>query len=348
MIKSFKFRRRLLTSLLLASSAMALGAGLKGAPAPFDQGGVKVALVGYISGGDFFRAFNTGAQHQAQALKIDLRVFPGKEDAALQREQIQQAINLGVKAIIIDHGQPESVSDLVRQALDAGIKVVAFDINLNNPQVIQIDQSDRDLAGSLLDLALKQNGKAFKAGYVYVPGFAPLDRRDAVWASVKRANPGIVERARWGSVAAPVPTAVAAQANAALRAHPEISVVFAPWDEFARGTKLAAVELGRGEKLKIYSADVSTADIAEIREPGSPWVATAATNPAVLGATSVRAAALALAHQPVPKLIEIKPVLITREALNRYDIKTVEQLEQKLPSFGRNDAALARWIPVAQ
>ncbi|WP_051710875.1 substrate-binding domain-containing protein [Andreprevotia chitinilytica] len=350
MSKHFNFKQRLSLALLASSvfAGPALADGIKGAPAPFDKGGVKVALVGYISGGDFFRAFGNGAQRQAQALNIDLRVFPGKEDAALQRDQIQQAINLGVKAIIVDHGQPEALKDVVQQALDAGIKVVAFDVDLNNPKVIQVEQSDKDLAESVLNQAIKDNGKAFKAGYVYVPGFAPLDRRDAVWSSIKKANKGIVEKARWGTVAAPVPTSVAAQANAALRANPDITVVFAPWDEFARGTKLAVSELGVGKKLKIYSADVSTADIAEIREAGSPWVATAATNPAVVGATTIRAAALAVAGQSLPLRIAIKPVLITREELNQYDIKTVEELSAKLPSFGRSEAALAAWIPTAK
>jgi simple sugar transport system substrate-binding protein len=51
-------------------------------------------------------------------------------------------------------------------------------------------------------------------------------------------------------------------------------------NEFARGVKLGATEAGYADKIKIYSADISTSDI---REKGSPWVATSATNPAVVG-----------------------------------------------------------------
>jgi hypothetical protein len=50
--------------------------------------------------------------------------------------------------------------------------------------------------------------------------------------------------------------------------------------------KLGAAEAGVADKVKVYSADVSTADIQEIREPGSSWVATSATNPAVVGEVS--------------------------------------------------------------
>src|SRR4026209_2509501 len=109
----------------LAFSAFGIGAafaeGIAGAPAPFDKGGVKVALISYISAGDFFQAYQAGAEAQAKALGIDLRIFPGRQDAAEERDQLQQAINLGVQGIIIDHGLPESLKDVAQQALDAGV-----------------------------------------------------------------------------------------------------------------------------------------------------------------------------------------------------------------------------------
>ena len=105
--------RRMAVALTLFSAAAMLGVGqpthaapLKGAPAPFDKGGVKIALVNYLSEGDFFQAYEAGAQKQAKALGIDLRIYEGRQDAAEQREQIQQAISLGVSAIIVNHGLP--------------------------------------------------------------------------------------------------------------------------------------------------------------------------------------------------------------------------------------------------
>ncbi|KAB1589115.1 sugar ABC transporter substrate-binding protein [Burkholderia cepacia] len=318
---------------------------LKGAPAPFDKGGVKVALVNYLSTGDFFQAYEAGAQKQAKALGIDLRIYEGRQDATEQREQIQQAISVGVSAIIVNHGLPESLKDVVQRALDKGIKVVAFDVDLGNPKVPQIEQSDRDLANLLLDQAVKDNGDAFSAGYVYVAGFAPLDRRDAAWRDFKRAHPKVREQARWGTVDNPIAQSVANQAAAAYRAHPDIHVVFAPYDEFARGAKLAADEAKLASKLRIYSADISTADIEAIRAPGSAWVATAATNPAVVGAVSVRAAALLVAGQDPGRRIVVKPTLITRDDLVKNDIRTIAELGAKFPAFRASEAATASWIP---
>ena len=325
----------------------ALGAafaeGIAGAPAPFDKGGVKVALISYISAGDFFQAYQAGAEAQAKALGIDLRVFPGRQDAAEQRDQVQQAINLGVQGIIIDHGLPESLKDVAQPALDAGVKVVAFDVNLENPKIPQVEQSDHELARAALAQALKDNGTSFNAGYVYVAGFAPLDRRNEVWEETKKANPGIVEKARWGVVNDTTAASTADQTKASLSANPDITVVFAPYDEFARGVKLAANELGIADKLKIYSADVSTADIQEMTEPGSPWVATAATNPAVVGAVSVRAIALLIAGQDPGHQIVVKPTLITQKDLHRQRHQDDRGPEQ--PSCRRSARAMPRRRP---
>lgn len=331
------------TSLLFSGAARA--EGLAGAPHPFDKGGVKLALISYISAGDFFQAYQAGAEAQAKALGVDLRVFPGRQNAAEQREQILQAVNLGVQGIVIDHGLPESLGDVVQQALDKGVKIVAFDVNLNNPKIPQVEQSDHELAKLALDQAVKDNGTSFNAGYVYVAGFAPLDRRNEVWEKFKADNKGVVEKAHFGNVSDTTAASTADQAKAALTANPDISVVFAPYDEFARGVKLAANDLGISSKLKIYSADASTADIQEITEEGSPWVATVATNPAVVGAVSVRAAALQIAGEQVPHSITVKPTLLTQEALRAAGVKTIEDLDKKIPAFSTSDAVTASWIP---
>jgi simple sugar transport system substrate-binding protein len=339
-----KFRTAAVLAACLAI-APAVAAGISGAPTPFDKGGVKVALISYISSGDFFEAYQSGAQAQAKKLGIDLRVFPGKQDAAEQRSQVEQAIALGVKAIVIDHGVPESLTDVAQKAVDAGVKVVAFDVNLDNTKIPQVEQSDHQLARLALEQAVKENGESFTAGYVYVAGFAPLDRRNEVWEEFKKKYPGIKEAARFGIVNATTAAGVADQAKAALRAHPDIAVVFAPYDEFARGVKLAVNELGLQGKVKIYSADVSTADIGEITEPNSPWVTTVATNPAVVGAVSIRAAALAVAGTDPGHAITVSPVLLTQKSLAESGVKTVEELSAKIPAFGSSSEATAAWIP---
>jgi len=276
---------------------------------------------------------------------MELRVFDARQDAALQADMMDQAIGLGVDGIIVQHGLTESMKPAVARAVEAGIKVVAFDVNVDHPEVPQIEQSDRDLARLALEEAVKDNGEAFKAGYVYVAGIAPLDRRDETWRAFKERYAGIDEVARFGTLDNPIANQVANQAAAVLRANPDIEVVFAPYDEFAKGVKIAVDEAGLSQDITIYSADVSTADIAAMREPGSAWVATAATNPAVVGEVSVRALAMLLAGEDPGEQVIVPPTLITQEMLNELDISSMEELGEKLPQFAHADVAMPDWMP---
>ena len=335
----------------LATSAMALTSGIASfageMPAPFDNAGdVKIALVRYLSTGDFFQAYLSGVESQSAALGVDLRVFDSRQDAALQADMVDQAIALGVDGIIIQHGLTESMQDAAQRAIDAGIKVVAFDVNVENPAIPQVEQSDRDLARLALEQAIKDNGTSFKAGYVYVPGIAPLDRRDETWVKVKAANPGIKEVAVFGTLDNPIANSVANQARSVLQANPDITVMFAPYDEFAKGVKIAVDEAGLSDQIDIYSADVSTADIAAMREPGSAWAATAATNPAVVGEVSVRTLAMLLAGEKVGHNVIVPPTLITQKMLLDSDIKNMADLSAKLPQFAHADVSVPDWMPL--
>lgn len=335
---------------LASAASLALGAGAataQQAPAPLDNpGDVTIALVRYLSTGDFFQAYLSGVEAQAAALGVNLRVFDSRQDAALQADMVDQAIALGVDGIVIQHGLTESMRDAAQRAVDAGIKVVAFDVNVENAAIPQIEQSDYLLGKLALEQAIVDNGNAFAAGYVYVPGIAPLDRRHVAWEEIKTANPDITEAARIGTLDNPIANANANQARAALQANPNITVFFAPYNEFAKGVKIATDELGLSGDMSIYSADISTADIALMREAGSAWKATVATNPAVVGEVSVRALALMLAGEDPGASVIVPPTLITQQFLNDEDIRNMEDLGSKMPQFQHADVAMADWMPL--
>ncbi|PIP01238.1 substrate-binding domain-containing protein [Pleomorphomonas carboxyditropha] len=327
---------------LLVSPANA--EGLAGAPAPFDKGGVEIAVVSFLGSGDWLQAFEAGTKRQAVALGVTLTLSQARNDNDTERNLVEQAINRGVKGIIINNGRPEVLKDVAQKALDAGIKVVAYDVDLDNPAIPQIEQSDKDMARLVLEQAVKDKGDGFTAGAVYVAGFAPLDRRYAAFKEFVEKHK-LTEKAVWGVVNDTVPASVADQTKAVLRANPDISVIFTPWDEFAKGVKLATDELGVSDKVKIYGVDTSTADIQLMIEPDSAWVATAATNAAVVGEVAVRAVSLAIAGQDPGHSVLLQPTLVTRDDLISNKIETIEDLQQKFPAFSASDAATAAWIP---
>ena len=341
-------RRKLLA--VIGGITMALGSinlAFAGMPAPLDNAGnVKIALVRYLSTGDFFQAYLGGVESQAAALGVDLRIFDSRQDAALQADMVDQAIALGVDGIIIQHGLTESMKDAAQRAVDAGIKVVAFDVNVENSAIPQVEQSDYMLGKLALEQAIKDNGTSFKAGYVYVPGIAPLDRRDVAWQEVKAANPGIEEAAVFGTLDNPIANTNANQARSVLQANPDITVMFAPYDEFAKGVKIAVDEAGLTDQIDIYSADVSTADISAMREPNSAWAATVATNPAVVGEVCVRSLAIMLTGGDPGRSVIVPPTLITQAFLNAENIKNMEDLGSKMPQFQHADVAMTDWMPL--
>lgn len=345
-----KILRRTALGMIAGLTATAMTTGISFAqsmPAPLDNpGDVRIALVRYLSTGDFFQAYLSGVEKQSEALGVDLRVFDSRQDAALQADMVDQAIALGVDGIIIQHGLTESMQEAAQRAVDAGIKVVAFDVDVENPAIPQIEQSDYLLGKLALEQAIADNGDSFEAGYVYVPGIAPLDRRHVAWEEVKAANPGIVEKAQMGTLDNPIANSNANQARSVLQANPNISVFFAPYNEFAKGVKIAVDEAGMTQDVSIYSADVSTADIAAMREPDSAWKATVATNPAVVGEVSVRALAIMLTGENPGAQVIVPPTLITQAFLNESDISNMEDLSAKLPQFAHADVAMTDWMPL--
>ena len=338
---------KILGGSLLLPAALSTTVTAGDMPAPFDNAGdVKIALVRFLSTGDFFQAYLSGVETQAEALGVDLRVFDSRQDAALQSDMVDQAIALGVDGIVIQHGLTESMRDAAQRAVDAGIKVVAFDVNVENSAIPQIEQSDYLLGKLALEQAIVDNGNAWKAGYVYVPGIAPLDRRHAAWEDIKAANPGIEEVAQFGTLDNPIANSNANQARSVLQANSDITVVFAPYDEFAKGVKIAVDEAGLTDQIDIYSADVSTADISAMREPNSAWAATVATNPAVVGEVSVRSLAMMLAGENPGSNVIVPPTLITQAFLNENNIKNMSDLSAKMPQFAHADVSVPSWMPL--
>ena len=90
------------------------------------------------------------------------------------------------------------------------------------------------------------------------------------------------------------------------------------------------MEAGVADNIKIYSIDISTSDIQEMREEGSPWKAYGRLLDAfAIGEVSLRALALLVAGEDPGHVIEAKPVLITQDYLNKNDIKTLAELKAR-------------------
>ncbi|MFF0580126.1 substrate-binding domain-containing protein [Streptosporangium saharense] len=311
-------------------------------PPKFAQG-VTVALVRQLSSGDYFEQWLAGAQAEAKALNVKLELSSGDGNNDKQALNLEQAVQRRADAIIVDHGFADTVQPAIRKAVAAGIPLVAFDVDPGTPEAVQLTQDDHEIASQGLGQLKADLGAGGEVVYVYVAGFAPLDRRNETWTRFKKDNPAIKQVAQIGVVNSSTASAVADQAKAALQANPGVKAIFAPYNEFAKGAALAVKELGLQDKVRIYGADVSTADIGVMTEPRSPWVATSATDPSNVGRVAVRAAALLVAGEKVERTLTVPPALITQKQLRDGGITGIEQLVQAVPGLNTPEIAKVPW-----
>ena len=314
-------------------------------PAPFDGEPLKVALVQQSGAGDFFTAWTAGAKAQAAAVNIDLTVYDARSGNAKQASGLEQAIAAKPDAIIVDHGQTDTIEPRVREAVDAGIPVIVYDLALEDTDgIVVTSQSDASMAQGVLDQLVKDNGEDAKVGLVSAEGFAPLDRRKKVWDEVVAKN-GLDQLFFTGKVTESTATDNIPLVDAALKAHPGVQAIFAPYDEITKGVVQAVLQNNLQDKVKVYGIDISNADIEVITADGSPWVATSATDPSAVGAGVVRALALKLAGQLTEDTVQFPAVTITRDFLIEKGITNVAQLREAEPSLLLNDTVVADWLP---
>lgn len=313
-------------------------------PAPFSEGTVKVALVRQSGAGDYFEQWGNGAKAQAKALGIDLTVYDAQADNAKQATDLSSAINSGARAIIVDHGFPATIQPEIDKAVKKGVKVVVYDVETATKGVVSTRQNDASMAQAVLDVMAEEVGKDAKVGYVNVAGYAALDKRNTVWAKEVAAQ-GWKQQFKVGKVTDSTATDNVPLVSAALTQHPDVTGVFAPYDELAKGAALAVRNKKLQDRVKVFGADVSGADIQNMTADGSPWVATAGTDPSAVGAAVVRTTALELAGQLGRATVEFPAVAITQDFLREKKIENMDQLREALPALNLSQVSTADWIP---
>lgn len=316
------------------------------APAPFNEEGVKIAIVQQSGQGDYFQQYLNGTRQQAEALGVDLSVFDAQGDNATQASQLDQAIASGVQGIIVRHGFPDTLCPGVNEAIEKGIFVIIYDVEIQQcaPDAIQTQQSDALMASLVLDRMLEDVGDGADVGYVNVNGIAPLDRRDVVWRDYVALN-GWNELFKTGAFTNSTATDSAPMVTAAVRANPSVKAIYAPYDEFTKGTLSGLDQVAGTEGVFVYGADISNADIELMRAEGSRWVATGATDPNAIGAAVMRTLALHMAGELSGTTVDFPPILVTQEMLRDKDIKNMEDLRKAEPSLNISDVSGADWIP---
>jgi simple sugar transport system substrate-binding protein len=315
-------------------------------PAPFSEGPVKIAVVQNSGAGDYFQQWTNGAKQQADAIGIEYTWYDAQADNAKQASDMETAIGSGVAGIVVDHGQADTMCPLINEAIDKGIPVVIYDVAVAEcaPKAVVTQQSDASLAELSLGQMLTDIGADQNVGYVNVLGIAPLDRRNVVWEQFVADN-NWNQKFFVGEFTNAVATDNAQLVDAALKANPDVTAIFAPYDELTKGTVSAINDNKLGDKISAYGIDISNADIEVMTAEGSPWKATATTDPNAIGAAVMRTMALELAGQQDARSVDFPGVLVTQQFLVDNSITNMDELRKALPELNLSEVQKADWMP---
>lgn len=314
-----------------------------------EKGEINIKVIRKIGGDDHTAQFLAGAKQEGEALGFNVDTFSAVGNTAKFLDAIDQAANEDLDAVILSHGDDPATVEAAKKLRDKGIEVVAFDSTGDLAEIGGVTltaQKDEALAQYALDELVKVHGPEANIVYLWVDGFPPMVRRNAVYQEVLKNNPGIKEIDRYGvandNTSVDTQNAVAAM----LTQYPkgELDAIFATWDAFAIGAARALIEAGRTE-VKIYGIDVSNADLQIMQEPDSPWAATAAVDPKLIGAVNIRIAAKKLAGEDTPDNFDLDAALITQEALAKSDeAVNMTTLADIIPGWGSSDAFEEAWM----
>lgn len=351
---------RSLLGLVLAASIVVTGCGgsnggsklsdVKSVPAALaDREEVSIKVIRKIGGDDHTAQFLAGAKQEGEALGFKVDTFSANGESQKFLDALDQAADSSVDGVIVSHAENEAEAEAVKKLRDKGIEVVTFDSAASLAEVGGItmtSQADESLAQFALDQLVAETGGEANIVYLWVDGFPPMVRRNVVYQEVLANNPGIKEIDRFGvasdNTSGDTQNAVAAM----LSKYPEgeLDAIFATWDAFAIGAARALIEAGRTE-VKIYGIDVSNADLQVMQEADSPWVATAAVDPKMIGAVNVRILAKKLAGEETPATYNLDAALITQADLAKSEeAVNMATLADIIPGWGTTNAFEEAWM----
>ncbi|QCT01774.1 periplasmic binding protein/LacI transcriptional regulator [Paenibacillus algicola] len=310
---------------------------------------MKLMIIRKIGGDDHTAQFLAGAKQEGEALGFKVDTFTANNDAAKFHDAVAQAAGNGYDGIVLSHGDDPATVEDVKALAAKGIPVVAFD---SVPELAEIEgvtvtsQDDETLAKLSLDRLVEEQGPDANIVYLWVDGFPPMVRRNAVYQETLKSNPGIKEIERFGVASSDTSIETQNAVAAMLTKHPkgEIDAIFATWDAFAIGAARAINEAGRNE-IKIYGIDVSNADLEIMQKPDSPWTATAAVDPKTIGAVNVRLLAKKLAGEETPSTYSLPATLIDQASLAKSEEPVnMSSLANLIPGWGTSTDFEEDWM----
>ena len=310
---------------------------------------IKIAVIRNLPSDDHTKQFLDGCKTEGEAFGYKVDTFISNGDDAKFQELVAQQIQKDYDGLIISHGKAEYSTDMLKPALDKGMKVVTFDTAFKDgtiPEgITSTAQDDKALAKLSLDeiVAASKNKPAKVIKLWYGPGVPPLDRREEIYKQYEQEGKIQTVEFIGPSTLDDVQGEVSTRVAAVLPKYPEgnVDAMWGSWDELAKGGNKALKEAGRKD-INLVSIDVSNQDINLMMEEGSIWSATAAVDPKLIGIVDMRLLAKKIKGEETPQTFDLEASLIKRSQLKPDTI--MDTLKDVVEGWGQSDAFNEGWM----
>lgn len=272
-------------------------------------------------------AKKAAAESSAAGSQINLICkAPLREDDRDEQAQIvERLVKEGVDAFVLAPFDNRFLVEPVERAARNGIPTLVIDSALESAQIVSFVATDNKKGGALgadrIASLLDRGGKVLLLRYQ--KGVGSTEAREEGFAQRIKAYPGVelLVSEQWAGVTRD--TAKLA-AEALLKKHPDINAVFTPNESSTAGMLMALQSTQQAGKTIFVGFDASDMYVDTMRYHRIHGLVV--QNPFLMGELGVRTLADHLAGKPVQKRIDIAPVLVTPDNIDKPDIQKLLHL----------------------
>lgn len=264
----------------------------------------------------FFKAMQKGAEDAAKKTGVNLVVQSADSSVEKQSTQIENLVQSGVKAILLNPYDSSAVAPAVQAALNKKVGIFTMDITVKGADVTSYVASDNVKIGTMLGEYIEKqlNGQG-KIALIDDPSVTSLKDREDGLISYLNQHTKIQVVAK--QVGAQARTDSLNAAETILQAHPDIKAFVGINENSAMGIVSAIKSAGLQNKGIIVTGVDSTEDVMNGIKDGSISVGVA-QDPYQMGYQSVENAIKWIKGESVQKEIKFDCEYMTKDNVEKF------------------------------
>ena len=288
----------------------------------------KIGFAAYMMSQEWYQSIANGAKARADELGIELIVVDSNNDSNTQVSALENFIAQGVDAIIVSPVDSKSLNVVVKQATDAGIKVIS-ESNYLDGAVTMVGQTDKE-SGKKMGQWYAEYAKANKIDpKILILGYQSLEncrnRVEGFKEALTEANVNFEVKTE---VDGGFREASMKAATDAFTANPDINAVFGINDDSTLGA-VSAIKAAKLDESKITAMIFGLEGVAgrSALKEGGIYSAGLSMFPEFVGVACVDAANDALNGEEVPEHYVSPTAVIPSAEFDKYFIKNGEKYD---------------------